>query len=325
MNAHFKIAAELNIRTATCHVGGDGHCTRNTSLRDNKGFLLVITGIQNLEALDALFAQSLCQKFRLFNRRCADENRLALCVRSLNVTHNGFVFFFNRTINFVVFIETLDRQVGRNFQNFQTVDVAEFFRFRRSCTGHAGELGVHTEIVLERDRSQRLIFRLDCDVFLGFQCLMQTFRETAARHHTAGEFVDDDDFVVADDVVLVTLEQFVSAQRVVQVVNDSNVFDVVKAFTLEVSCSFKKLFNLFGADFCKDRGFLFFIDFKIFRLKSRNESVDEVVEIRTVFEWTGNDQRRTRFVDEDRIHFVDDGVVVTALDHLGTFVLHVIA
>ena len=73
--------------------------------------------------------------------------------------------------------------------------------------GHAGELLVHAEIVLEGDRGQRLVLRLDRHVLLGFQRLVQAFREAAARHHAAGEFVDDDDLVVADDVVLVALEQ----------------------------------------------------------------------------------------------------------------------
>ena len=29
----------------------------------------------------------------------------------------------------------------------------------------------------------------------------------------------------------------------------------------------------------------------------------------------GNDKRRSRFVDKDRVHFVDDGVIVAALHH----------
>ena len=41
--------------------------------------------------------------------------------------------------------------------------------------------------------------------------LVQAFRIAAARHHAAGEFVDDDDLAVANDVVLVALEQLVGA------------------------------------------------------------------------------------------------------------------
>jgi len=58
---------------------------------------------------------------------------------------------------------------------------------------------------------------------LAFQRLVQAFRIAAARHHAAGELIDDHDFAVADDVVLVDLEQLVGAQRLIDVVNESGV------------------------------------------------------------------------------------------------------
>ena len=112
--------------------------------------------------------------------------------------------------------------------HLELVDVDEFVGFGQRRAGHAGELLVHAEIVLEGDRGQRLVFRLDRLVLLGFQRLVQAFRIAAARHHAAGEFVDDDDLAVADDVVLVALEQLVRAQRLVDVVHDRDVLDVVE-------------------------------------------------------------------------------------------------
>ena len=53
--------------------------------------------------------------------------------------------------------------------------------------------------------------------------------------------------------------------------------------------------------------------------------VDRVVHFRAVLERAGNDQRRARLVDQDRIDFVDDRVVVAALHHLGALVFHVVA
>lgn len=77
-DAHFQIATELNIGTATGHVGGDGDRSRYTGLRDDIGFLLVIAGVQDLEFLDAFLAKAFCQLFRLFDRGRADEDRLSL-------------------------------------------------------------------------------------------------------------------------------------------------------------------------------------------------------------------------------------------------------
>jgi hypothetical protein len=70
-------------------------------------------------------------------------------------------------------------------------------------------------------------------VLLGLERLVQAFRIAPARHHAAGELVDDDDLAVADDVVLVALEQLVRAQRLVDVVDDGDVLDVVERLALE--------------------------------------------------------------------------------------------
>ena len=53
--------------------------------------------------------------------------------------------------------------------------------------------------------------------------------------------------------------------------------------------------------------------------------VDGVVEIRAVVERAGDDQRRARLVDQDRVHLVDDGVDMAALHHVLEPVLHVVA
>ena len=85
----------------------------------------------------------------------------------------------------------------------------------RGGAGHAGELVIEAEIVLEGDRGERLVLRLDGHVLLGFERLMQAFGIAPAGHHAAGELVDDDDLVVLDDVILVALEQLVGAQGLV--------------------------------------------------------------------------------------------------------------
>ena len=154
---------------------------------------------------------------------------------------------------------------------------------------------------------------------------MLTFRIAAARHHAAGEFVDDDDLVVADDIVLVLLEKLVRLQRIVDVMDDRDVFHVVERLALQKVCFAQKVFELFRAVFREVGRALFFIDLVIFRRQQRNEPVDGVVEIRAVIERAGNDQRRTGFIDEDRIDFIDDREEVSALDHLVALVLHVVA
>ena len=103
------------------------------------------------------------------------------------------------------------------------VNLRELVRFGCGRAGHAGELLIQAEVVLERDRGEPHVFRLDGDPFLGLERLMQALRIAPAGHHATGELVDDDDLVVADDVVLVALEKLVSPSRLVQVVDQGRV------------------------------------------------------------------------------------------------------
>ena len=52
------------------------------------------------------------------------------------------------------------RLVGMT-SDVELVDLQELFRFGFGRTGHAGELLVHAEVVLEGDRGERLVFLLD--------------------------------------------------------------------------------------------------------------------------------------------------------------------
>ena len=163
-------------------------------------------------------------------------------------------------------------------------------------------------------------------MLLGFQRLVQAFGIAAALHHAAGELVDDDDLVVADDVVLVALEQRVRAQRLVDVVDHRDVLDVVERLALELAGLAQQGLDLFHAGFGQRHRALLLVDLEVGDLvELRQEGVDGVVEFRTVVERAGNDQRRARLVDQDRVDFVDDGVGVAALHHVLEPVLHVVA
>ena len=50
------------------------------------------------------------------------------------------------------------------------------------------------------------------------------------------------------------------------------------------------------------------VDFALLQL--RNDLVDLVIEVGRLFRRARDDERRARFVDEDRVDFVDDGEVV---------------
>ena len=145
------------------------------------------------------------------DRSRADQHRLAARLAIVDQREDRAVFFDRRPIDLVIVVQPDHRHVGRNLDDLEVVDVDELVRLGQRGAGHAGELLVHAEIVLERDRGQRLVLGLDRLMLLGFERLVQSLRIAPSRHHAAGEFVDDDDFAVTDDVVLVALEQRVRA------------------------------------------------------------------------------------------------------------------
>ena len=120
--------------------------------------------------------------------------------------------------------------VGGHHDHFQVVDALELLFLGLGRAGHAGQLVVHAEEVLEGDGRQRHGFLLHLDAFLGLDGLVQTFAVAPAFHQAAGEFVHDDHFAVADDVVLVALEERMGAQGIVQVGDHLEVFRAVQVF-----------------------------------------------------------------------------------------------
>jgi hypothetical protein len=112
--------------------------------------------------------------------------------------------------------------VGGDHGDVELVDLLELGRFGFRRAGHAGQLLVHAEVVLEGDGGERLVLALDLDAFLGFHGLVQAVAPAAAGHQAAGELVDDDHFgafvAVLHHVIAVALVEHVGAQRLLHVV-----------------------------------------------------------------------------------------------------------
>ena len=113
--------------------------------------------------------------------------------------------------------------MGRDRDDLEVVDLVELLRLGHRRTGHAGQLVVQAEVVLERDRGQRHALALDAQALLGLDRLVEALAPAAAGHLAAGELVDDDDLAVLDDVVAVALVEGVRAQRLLEVAGEPRV------------------------------------------------------------------------------------------------------
>ena len=155
---------------------------------------------------------------------------------------------------------------------------------------------------------------------------MQAFGEAAALHHAAREFVDQDNLVVLDDIVLVLGIELVGPQRLLDMMHDRDIGHVIHVrFRLQQLVLDQDLLEMFVAVLGQHDGALLLIQLEILVDQLRDHLVDLAVEIAAVVGGAGNDQRRAGFVDQDGVHLVDDGEVVAALDHVLQRVLHIVA
>ena len=162
-------------------------------------------------------------------------------------------------------------------------------------------------------------------MLLGFQRLMQSFRVTAARHHAAGEFVDDDDFAIAHNVILVALEQFMRAQSLVHVMHEGDIAGIIERALGQHPEFAQQFFHMLIAGIGEIRRALLLVEFEVLFREVRNGFVSRDIEVGPIVGRPRNDQRRARLIDENRIDLIDDRIMMTALNHLGEIVFHIVA
>ena len=161
---------------------------------------LVLLGIKYFMA-DPLLFQQLRQMFGTLDRNSADKHRLAAAVAITYVGNNSIVLLLAGAVNLVPIVLAYHRSVGGDDHYLEAIDLLELERLGIGSAGHPGQFAVHAEIVLEGDRSERLVLILNLDPFLGLDRLMKTVGPAPPRHHAPGELVDDDDLAVLHDVI----------------------------------------------------------------------------------------------------------------------------
>ena len=133
----------------------------------------------------------------------ADQHRLALLVPLGDVVDHRDVLGFLGLVDQVGLVAADHRLVRRDRHHPELVDLVQLGRLGLGRAGHACELVVEPEVVLQRDRGQCLVLGLDLHPFLGLDGLVHALVVTAPDQHATGELVDDQHLAVADDVILV--------------------------------------------------------------------------------------------------------------------------
>ena len=322
------IAAQHNVGTTACHVGGDGDGAQLTGLGYDLGFHLMELGIQHV-VLDALPFQKLGKNFTALDGNGTHQHRLALFVAGLDLVHDGHILALLVFEHHVGMILAHNGPVGGDLHHVQPVDGAKFLLLGQSGTGHAGQLIIQAEEILEGDGGKGLALVGNGDAFLGFDGLVQAFVIAAAVHQSAGEFVDDDNLTVLDHIVGVLFHQTPGLHGLVDVVGDGGIFGVGQVLYAEIPLC---LGNTAGG---QGHGAALFVGevvavvivVKLLVLglgedlppQGGHEVVRHLIQLGAFLALAGDDQRGTGLVDKNGVHLVHDGKGVTTLDKL-TFV-----
>ena len=129
--------------------------------------------------------EHLAESLRLLDRHRADEDRPSGRLHLLDLVDDGVELRLLVEVDEVRVVLADHRHVGRDRDDLELVDLVELLGLGHRRSGHAGELVVQAEVVLERDRGHRHALALDPQALLGLDRLVQALAPAAARHLAA--------------------------------------------------------------------------------------------------------------------------------------------
>ena len=221
------VSAEQDVGAASGHVGGYGHRPDAPGLGHDLSLALVVLGVEH-DVLDAALAQQVGQVLRLLDADRTHQHWLAGLLGHAQVAGHRIPLFGLGAVDHVRVLEAQQGFVGRDHRHLELVDLVELHRLGVRGAGHSRQLVVHAEVVLERDRRQRLVLTLDTHAFLGLDGLVQAVAPATPRHQASRELVHDHDLSVLDHVVHVALEQRVRLERLIDVVQQLEALGIVE-------------------------------------------------------------------------------------------------
>ena len=226
----FGVAAEDNIRSSPCHVGGDRDGTFASSLRNGLGFTLGILGlgIQQLVP-DTVLCQFVAELFRILDRNRSQQDGAAGHMHFFDFFNNRSPFFGLSPVDGIGISDARQRAIRRNGNHIKVIDFDELGRFRHGRTGHPRKFFIQLEKILQGDGRKSLRFFLNPHPFFRFHRLMQTVAPLTTFHHTTGMLIDDRDFITPHDIVHIPFVQMVCPQRIVDQMRPLHVPGGVKA------------------------------------------------------------------------------------------------
>jgi hypothetical protein len=313
------VAAELDVDAAAGHVRRDRHGAGLSGLGDDLGLVRGVLGLGVEDRMrDAAALELLAEELGDLDGDRPHQDRLARGVALGDLAHDGRPLAVLGLVDLVVAVGAHHVPVRGDLHDAELVDLHELGRLGEGGAGHARELVVHAEVVLQRDGGERLALLLHAHALLGLHRLVQALRPPAAVEDAAGELVDDLDLAVDHRVVDVALVERLGLQRLVEVVDQVAVLGAVEVVDAQ------ELLGLGDAALGDRDRLVLLVELEVevgdeLLLAARVEAVralaglhelgqagEAQVEVGRLLGRAGDDQRRPRLVDEDVVDLVDD-------------------
>ena len=147
---------------------------------------------------------------------------------------NRAQFTFFSLVDQVFFIFARNRLVWRYLDDIEAINLLEFLRLSKCRTGHAAQFFVHAEIILERNRRQCHTLLEHWHTFFRFNRLVQALIVPTSLHQTTSVLIHDDYFaIICHHIIFITREQRLCAQRLIHMVDATNMIWRVQIFYAE--------------------------------------------------------------------------------------------
>ena len=174
---------------------------------------------------------------------------------------------------------------------------------------------------MERDSCNCLALTFQLDMFLCFNRLVQSVRIPATIHQASCEFIHDDDLAVLDDVILITEEDKMSFQCLVERIKKDRIIQGKQAL------DFEELFDFLDARFRPNKElFILLVAGEINTLLEILHGFEHLhIHEGVVFCRGGDNQRGSRLINQNGVHFIDDAEIQPLLSLDVVLPYHVVA
>ncbi len=167
------VAAQHDIGSAARHVGGDGYGLGRAGLGDDLSLAGMVLSVEHL-VLDALRVKEAGKLLGVLDRDGSDKDRPALAYLLDDVLDDSLVLVLVIKVDRVRIVDSDHRPVGRDDHGVEAVDLLELVGLGISSSGHAGQLLVEAEVVLEGDGGEGLVLCVDLDALLRLDRLVES-------------------------------------------------------------------------------------------------------------------------------------------------------